>query len=143
MLGHLTFFNVFVALLGGACFGILFKIPIRYFVHSTVLAMIAKLGAGVLAERTHNGFATFVSAFVVCAISHVFARASGKPAQIFLIPGIMFLVPGTSIYKAFSGAMTGDFNSAMTLSAQAIVVTVSISFAIHLATWIVPSRKSL
>jgi uncharacterized membrane protein YjjB (DUF3815 family) len=143
MLSHLTFFNVFVAALGGACFGILFKIPTRYFLHSTVLAMIAKLGAGMLAERSHIGFATFVSAFVVCSISHLFARASGKPAQIFLIPGIMFLVPGSSIYKAFSGVMSGDFIIAQTLSAQAIVVTVSISFALLLANWIVPSRKLL
>lgn len=143
MLGHLTFFNIFVAALGGACFGILFRIPARYFVHSTILAMIAKLGTGALAEGSHIGFATFISAFVVCSISHLFARTTGKPAQIFLIPGIMFLVPGTSIYKAFSGAMTGDFDTAMTLSAQAIVVTVSISFALLLANWIVPSRKSL
>ena len=143
MLSHVTLFNIFIAALGGACFGILFKIPARYFLHSTILAMIAKLGAGILAERSHIGFATFVSAFIVCSISHVFARITGKPAQIFLIPGIMFLVPGTSIYRAFSGTMAGDFDTAMTLSAQAIMVTVSISFALLLANWIVPSRKSL
>jgi uncharacterized membrane protein YjjB (DUF3815 family) len=143
MLAYFTMFNILVAALGGACFGILFKIPPRYFIHSTLLAMLAKLGAGALGQMSHIGFATFVSAFIVCSISHIFARLTDKPAQIFLIPGVMFLVPGTSIYKAFAVAMTADYNAAMALSMQALVVTASISFALLLANWIVPSRRSL
>ena len=139
----ITPFTFCVAALGGACFGIIFRIPPRYFIHATILAMIAKLGAAAIGQSAHIGFATFVSTFVVGAISHVFARMTGKPAQAFLIPGVMFLVPGTSLYKAFAGAMNADYHSAMGLLVQAIVVTASISFALLLANWIVPSRRTL
>jgi uncharacterized membrane protein YjjB (DUF3815 family) len=55
----------------------------------------------------------------------------------------MFLVPGTSLYKAFSGALSADYQSAMALFVQAIIVTASISFALLLANWVVPSKRTL
>jgi uncharacterized membrane protein YjjB (DUF3815 family) len=138
-----TLFDIIIAAIGGACFGIVFRIPPRYFLHATILAMIARLGASMIGSSTHIGFATFVSAFAVGAISHVFARITGKPAQAFLIPGVMFLVPGTSLYKAFSGALSADYQSAMALLVQAIIVTASISFALLLANWVIPSKRTL
>ena len=143
MFSAITPFDILIAAIGGACFGVIFRIPPKYFVHATVLAVIAKLGAAQIGEKAHIGFATFVSAFIVGSISHIFARLTGKPAQAFLIPGVMFLVPGTSIYKAFAGAMSADYQSAMALLVQAIVVTASISFALLLANWVVPSRRTL
>lgn len=143
MITTITTFDILIAALGGACFGIVFKIPPRYFLHATILAMIARLGASRIGASTHIGFATFVSTFIVGAISHVFARLTGKPAQAFLIPGVMFLVPGTSLYKAFSGALSADYQLAMALLVQAIIVTASISFALLLANWVIPSKRTL
>lgn len=143
MLSNINAYNLLIAALGGACFGIVFKIPRRFFVHAVVLAMIAKLGIDTLGARAHLGFATFVSTFVVGAISHIFARMTGKPAQAFLIPGVMFLVPGTSLYKSFAGAMNADYQTSMSLLVQAIVITASISFALLLANWVIPSKRTL
>ena len=133
----------FIALLGGACFAIVYKIPRRYFIHATLLAMTAKLTVDFLSAKTHISFATFFAAFLVGAVSHVFARSSGKPAQAFLIPGVMYLVPGTSLYRAIASAMTNDFTATSSALAQAVIVTASISFALLLANWIVPSKRAL
>lgn len=143
MLAKISLFNLLIAALGGACFGVVFRIPYRYFFHAVILAMIAKLGVDLISKNANMGFATFVSTFVVGAISHIFARATGKPAQAFLIPGVMFLVPGTSLYKSFAGAMNADYQSSMALLVQAIIITVSISFALLLANWVVPSKRTL
>jgi uncharacterized membrane protein YjjB (DUF3815 family) len=143
MSGFITFYDILIAALGGACFGIVFRIPPRYFVHATILAMIAKIGATILGNATHIAFATFVITFIIGSLSHLFARITGKPAQAFLIPGVMFLVPGASLYKAFSGAMSSDYQSGMSLLVQAIVITASISFALLLANWVIPSRRTL
>ncbi len=143
MLALITPFELLIAALGGACFGIVFRIPPRYFVHATALAMLAKLGVLCLGSRSHIGFATFVVTFIIGSLSHIFARSTGKPAQAFLIPGVMFLVPGASLYKAFAGAMGSDYQTSISLLVQAIVVTASISFALLLANWVVPSKKTL
>jgi uncharacterized membrane protein YjjB (DUF3815 family) len=135
--------DVIIAAVGGASFGIVFRIPRRYFLHATIIAMIARLGASNIGSIAHIGFATFVSTFVVGSISHVFARFTGKPAQAFLIPGVMFLVPGTSLYKSFSDALSANYEGAMALLVQAIIVTASISFALLLANWVVPSKRTL
>jgi uncharacterized membrane protein YjjB (DUF3815 family) len=140
---HMSIFEICVAATGGACFGIIFKIPHRYFIHATMLAMIAKLGVNYISAKTAIGFATFVSAFIVGSASHIFARVTRKPAQAFLIPGVMFLVPGTSLYKAFSSALGNDYQNTMALIVQALVITASISFALLLANWIIPSKRTL
>ena len=132
-----------VALLGGACFAVVYRIPRRYFIHASLLAMTAKLSVEYLSTKFHISFATFFSAFIVGAISHLFARSTGKPAQAFLIPGVMYLVPGTSLYRTIASAMNNDFAATSILLAQAVVVTASISFALLLANWIVPSKRTL
>ena len=143
MLANISVYNLLIAAIGGASFGVVFRIPYRYFPHVVILAMIAKLGVDVISQKANMGFATFVSTFIVGSISHVMARATGKPAQAFLIPGVMFLVPGTSLYKSFAGAMSADYQSSMALLVQAIIITVSISFALLLANWVVPSKRML
>lgn len=133
----------FMALLGGACFAVVYRIPRRYFLHATLLAMIARILVFAIAAKTQVAFATFVASFVVGAISHLFARTTGKPAQAFLIPGVICMVPGTSLYRAFSAALIGDYSTANLAVAQALSVTASISFALLLANWVVPSKRML
>jgi uncharacterized membrane protein YjjB (DUF3815 family) len=138
-----SFTPFFFAALGGSCFAVVYKIPIRYFLHATVIAMIARLSVDMISSKTHVAFATFVATFIVASISHLFARFTGKPAQTFLIPGIIYLVPGTSLYSVFSTAMAKDFAATNRFVGDTILSTVSISFAVLLANWIVPSRRTL
>ena len=137
---NLTFLTTFM---GGACFAIVYKIPRRYFLHAALLAMTAKLCVDYLSAKTHVSFATFAAAFLVGAVSHIFARGTGKPAQGFLIPGVMYLVPGTSLYRAIASALANDFDATSKSLVQAVIVTASISFALLLANWIVPSKRAL
>ena len=132
-----------VALLGGACFAVVFRIPRRYFIHASLLSMLAKITVEIVSTRAHVAFATFIASFLIATISHLFARSTGKPAQAFLIPGVMYLVPGTSVYKAFSAAVANDFVTMNTTIVLSITITASISFALLLANWIVPSRRTL
>ena len=90
-----------------------------------------------------GGFATFITALGIGCLSHVFARTTRAPAQCFLIPGVMFLVPGTYIYRAFSAALDRKLEEAATLSLATVTITVGISFGLLLANWLVPAKKTL
>jgi uncharacterized membrane protein YjjB (DUF3815 family) len=140
---HINITNLMMVALGGASFGVVFRIPYRYFPHVVLLAMIAKLSLNLFSLKAGLGFATFVATFIVGSISHLIARKTGKPAQAFLIPGVMFLVPGSTLYKSFTDAMNADYQAAMALLVQAIIITISISFALLLANWVIPSKRTL
>lgn len=135
--------SMFFALLGGSCFAIVYRIPLRYFVHAALLAMLAKISLDFLAARSHIAFATFLTSFIIATISHLFARITGKPAQAFLIPGVMYLVPGAALYKGFSAALANDFATTSVALVLAMTITASISFALLLANWVVPSKRTL
>ena len=134
---------VLMALLGSASFAIVFRTPKRYFLHTVFIGFVASLGITLLPAQWNIGFSTFVTALTVACLSHLFARATRAPAQCFLIPGVIFLVPGTYIYQSFSAVMRGDNPTGGTLALQALMITLGISFGILLANLVVPSRKLL
>jgi uncharacterized membrane protein YjjB (DUF3815 family) len=132
-----------IAFLGGMCFSVVYKIPRKYFLHASLLSMLAKIVVELLARNSHIAFATFVASVVIAVISHIFARTTGKPAQAFLIPGVMYLVPGASMYKGFSAALENDFTTMNTTIVNSLTITAAISFALLLANWVVPSKRAL
>jgi uncharacterized membrane protein YjjB (DUF3815 family) len=132
-----------LALVGAACFAIVFRAPRRYFVPTTLLGAAAAIGIHVFPEQWHIGFASFVVALGVGCGSQVLARVSGAPAQCFLIPAVMFLVPGTWIYRAFTAAVESRLEDATVLGMTAVTITVGISFGILLANWVIPSSRTL
>lgn len=132
-----------IAMIGAAGFAVVFRTPKRYFFHTMLVGCCSCLGMAYAPKQWNVGFATFVVALAMASLSHVFARYTRAPAQCFLIPGVMFLVPGTYIYRAFSAALENDLADAVTLALAAVTITVGISFGLLLANWLVPSRKTL
>ena len=53
-------------------------------------------------------FSSLIAAFVVCLWAELMARARKAPATIFLIPGIIPLLPGGALYYAMSGIINTE-----------------------------------
>ena len=132
-----------MALLGSASFAVVFRTPKRYFIHTVIVGFVASLGIMICPPQWDIGFSTFVTALAVSCLSHFVSRKTRAPAQCFLIPGVIFLVPGTYIYRSFSSVMSGENATAGSLALQALTITLGISFAILLANLLVPPRKAL
>ena len=136
-------FSTAVALLGAAAFAILFRTPKQYLLHTMVVGFISATGLTMRPLEANVGVWTFFVALIVAMVSHIMARATRVPAQSFLIPGIIILVPGSYIYRAFGNALEEDMQGAMRQGLTAIVIACAISFALLLANWIIPSKKTL
>ena len=130
-------------LLGSASFAVAFKVPKRFFLHAVFLAFCGRSLLTLLETEHQIALVTLVVAFLIAAASHLLARFTSAPAQAFLIPGIIFLVPGTYIYRAFSAALSDHTSEAIQHILTVVSVATAISFALLLANWILPSRKSL
>lgn len=79
---------------------VLFSIPKRFLVYSGIVGAIGWLIYLIcirieLKETTSMFFATLT----VALISHSFARILKAPVTVFLIPGILPMVPGVGMYR--------------------------------------------
>jgi uncharacterized membrane protein YjjB (DUF3815 family) len=132
-----------IALIGAACFAVTYRVPHRYLLPTILVGSVASIAIKSWPSAWHVGFSTFMTALLIGVLAHIFARHTSAPAQTFLIPGVIFLVPGTTIYRAFSKALESDVTQATELLLAAVTIASGISFGILIANWIVPSRKTL
>ncbi len=124
------------------CTTITFKTPFKYVLPSTLLGFLSFIGIKVFSQF-HVLYATLFTAFFVASISHLLARITKRPAQIFLIPGIIFLLQGVSLYRAFSSALSNDSPNMFHFLTKALAEAVGVSFGVLMANWFVPSKKIL
>jgi uncharacterized membrane protein YjjB (DUF3815 family) len=138
-----SFIVVGFTVVSSACFTILFRVPPRFFIHTTLVGTIGALGVRMAPSSIHSGYATLFTAFIVGCISHLLAKRTSQPAQIFLIPGVIFMVPGSILYRALRHGLNDDFTAMMSTFQLAGAITFGISFGLLLANWLVPSRREL
>lgn len=72
----------------------------------------------------------FVGAITVGLIGELFANKFRSPATIFIIPGIIPLVPGYGIYYTMISIITKDYATATTKGFEALFVALAIATAL-------------
>lgn len=76
----------------------------------------------------------FVSALLVSAFALICARLLKKPATVFLLPSLIPLIPGGSLYEAISRLMQQDLNGFLTAGGHTLGVIGSLAAGIFLFT---------
>ena len=77
----------------------------------------------------------FLSSLSVALMGHLFARIFRAPVSVFLVPGILPLVPGTSIYNSVYYVIRNSREESM----YYLVETLQIAGAIALAVFLMDS----
>lgn len=127
--------QLITAFLGSLGFSLLFGLRRRYL-------FAASLG-GVLAWGVYLGTEAWMRlGFLSCLLAAVFAvlyaellaRRLKTPATLFVIPAILPLVPGSSLYYAMSSAVRGELSAARTYGGQTLAYALAIAAGISLVT---------
>ncbi len=82
-------------------------------------------------------FGTLISALAVCLWSEAMARLRKAPATVFLVPGIIPLLPGSALYYAMDSVVSGDMETFVTKASETVFVAVGIAGGILIASEIV------
>ena len=91
-----------------------------------------------LAKLTGNDIlSNFIAALLVSYISELLARKLKQPAIIFIIPGIIPLVPGLGMYNTMLYLVQSDYNNAIAKGADVLFVGGAISLGILVITSLV------
>lgn len=124
------------AILTVICFAVSMEIPRRFLWYSgavggigwSIYLILNKMSAGVI-------MATFISAMVITVLSQIGARILKAPVTVFLIAGILPLVPGAGMYRTVYYTLHNDSG----LSRYYLRQTFMIAGAIALAIFIIDS----
>jgi uncharacterized membrane protein YjjP (DUF1212 family) len=125
------------AFVGTVGFSALFGAPRRFYLYCG-LAGMAGWAVYLLVAMSHSVVgAAFFAALAVAAISHIMAKICRCPVTVFLISGIIPLVPGGGIFWTAYYIVTEQLRMAASTGFVALKVTIAIAGGIILASGII------
>lgn len=124
----LQFVVAFISTIG---FAVLFNIPKKAILKASFAG-----GIGWIAYAYSNNYfkspiiASFIGACIVAIISEIFARKFKETVTVFVIPGIIPLVPGAGMYYTMLSVVEKDFYKFASTGSETIFVAGSIAVAL-------------
>lgn len=126
--------HILLSFIATAGFGIIFNAPTKSLFQCGFVGMVGWmvywliLGAGF-----DVSIASFLGAFAIALIGHLMARYYKIPMIIFIVAGIIPLVPGGAAYDAMRHVVSNDYNGAIPLAAKAFIVSGAIAMGLVFA----------
>ncbi|MEG0855230.1 MAG: threonine/serine exporter family protein [Terrisporobacter sp.] len=131
----INFFFSSIATMG---FSIFFNSPVKALIPSGLIGGAGWTLYSILFDITVNGiFANFFAATLISLLSEILARKMKYPAIIFVIPGILPLIPGLGLYNTMLSLVEGRYTDAMSIGTNALFVSASIAMGVLLITSLV------
>ena len=118
------------AAVGTVAFALLFGVPCRFFPYCGVIGGAGWLLYSLLENRLSAAAATFFAAVLVMLLSRFFAVREKCPVTVFLISGIIPLVPGAGIYWAAYYMVTDQLTEAADAGFAAVKAVAAIVLGI-------------
>jgi uncharacterized membrane protein YjjB (DUF3815 family) len=114
-------------------FCVLFNAPLRQI---PLISLIGGAGMLSLAGGTRYGLGGLASCFIGTCIVAIFAecasRAGKDATTVFILPGIIPFVPGTTIYQTMDSILSGSYIKAAGEASEALLIAGSIAAALIL-----------
>ncbi|MCT4605409.1 MAG: threonine/serine exporter family protein [Marinisporobacter sp.] len=124
----LQFLFSFLSTLG---FAILFNVPKNSLLKASIAGGIGWIAYVYCNEKFHSLIvASFVGACIVAIISEIFARKFKETVTVFVIPGIIPLVPGAGMYYTMLAVIEKDFSKFASIGSETMFVAGGIAAAI-------------
>lgn len=98
---------------------------------------------GLLTRPLPGVQAAFFNALVLAIGANLWARVTGKPAQVFLMPGMLLLVPGALSFRSLDTMFSGDAVRGISGMADVILITGALVMGLLVANVALPPRKAL
>lgn len=129
----MMFTQVIGAFIGVAAIAIIFGVPRKFLIHSGCVGAVGWLVyLSFIQMGWSNVLSMFFAAFVVALISHTFARIFKTPVTLFLISGILPLVPGLGMYRMVHNLLTENNSIAGAYLNETLQIAGMIALAIFI-----------
>jgi uncharacterized membrane protein YjjP (DUF1212 family) len=131
-------------LVSSAAFGAIFQVPRRWLWSTLVSSAIGWVIADLaVAHRLPGHVAAFCAALSVCLAANGLARITNRPAQLFQLPGMMLLVPGSFGFLSLGEFLETEYSKGAERGFMMLLVGAALVIGVLVANVILPSRKLL
>ena len=131
-------------LLGAFAAGLAFTVTLRApFKAAPVMcaATLLAVSASAVGRSLFGAAAgTFVAALSVGIVGGLLAAPLRRPPLVFIVPGVLMLVPGSAGFNSLLQLLTGQTVSGIDAGFDAFVTAMAISYGLMVSTVILPSR---
>lgn len=126
-------------------FGVLFQVPRRYMWTALVSGAtgytVTALAVRHIPEAPH--VAAFCAALAVCVLSNALARIMDRPAQLFQLPGMILLVPGSFGFVSLGDLLAKKPEAGVQEAFTMALVGAALVIGVLVANVVMPARKLL
>ena len=122
--------QVIGAFVAASVLPIIFGIPKRHIIADGVVGALGWLCYLLVSQKMTIVMATLFASMLVAFLSNILARMLKAPVTVFLIPGILSMVPGTSIYRVIHYMIQNDSDSTRYYLMETLQIAGMIVFAI-------------
>ncbi|MBS4196941.1 threonine/serine exporter family protein [Lederbergia citri] len=126
--------HLILSMISAVGFGIIFNAPRKALFHCGVAGMagwfvyIVMIDSGIDVVQ-----AAFSGAFIVAIIGHIMAKRYRTPIIVFIVAGIIPLVPGGTAYDAMRHVVSNDYSKAIPLAMKAFIIASAIAMGLVFA----------
>jgi uncharacterized membrane protein YjjP (DUF1212 family) len=124
-------------------FAVLFSMPRRYAWAAVISAGIGGATSIIASRYLPSHVVAFASALGVCVFSNLCARMMDRPAQLFQLPGIVLLVPGSFGFLSLESFLRGEFLNGAAKGFDMLLVSGALVTGVLVANMVMPAKKLL
>lgn len=124
-------------------FGVIFLVPRRLLATALASGGVAWVATAVGNAWLPAFMAAFVAALLLTLSSNAFARITQRPAQVFLMPGLVLLVPGSFGFLSLESFLRGEFLGGAAKGFEMFLIGGALVTGLLVANVLLPARKIL
>ena len=120
-----------LALFATAGFSVIFRVPVRHIPACVIIGACGWVTYELsMTYFSSASFGCFFGACVVGLLSNIAAHYLKDAATIFIIPGILCLVPGSAIFNTMAALLRDDFGDAAQIGMETLCMAGAIALGL-------------
>jgi uncharacterized membrane protein YjjB (DUF3815 family) len=128
-------------------FSVIFQVPRRFLWAALVSGATGYAVTAIATRHLPAHVAAFCAALAVCVLANGLARATNRPAQLFQLPGLMLLVPGSFGFLALGALLQEDVELGVLVGVSKgftmALIGAALVIGVLVANVVMPARKLL
>jgi len=135
--------NVGAMAAASLAFAVLFAVPGRYLAAAMLSGAVGWTATGLATRHLPGHVAAFVASLSVGVFANACARVTRRPAQVFQLPGLMLLVPGSFGFLSLEEFLRGRYVEGTEKGMAMLLIAGGLVMGLLAANVMLPARKLL
>lgn len=132
------FYNLIYCFMATFFFACVMNAPKKSIVYSAIIADIGYIIYYYFYNNNQEVLAFFLGTLVIALLGELFARIIKMPANIFIFPAVVPIVPGLGMYRTMLAFVRNDIDKALQLGVKNTINIIAMAMAIGLVSLLMP-----